>query len=123
MKKILLMMIALVFLLTACEKDDNSEDIYNASFSITEHIAKNGIEGLQTLTCESGFLDWTYIYNNEYLVEYYFMGELIEDGSVVEGIVMDYESFVTLAGGIQNYIDNTIISMEDYFNATCLINE
>jgi len=112
-----------MFFLTSCEEAKYSEDTYFESFAAAEHIVKIALDNVEKMTCEAGMLNWDYVYNDEYLLEYYYMGKLIEDGSEVDGVEMDYESFVTLAGGINAYITNTKQYMEELVGATCEFTE
>ena len=72
-----------------------------------------------TLTCADGRETFEYVYDDEELLSYYYNGRLVEDGSTVDGMVIDYESLVKIAGGIDNYIRNTKDTLREWgFNCT-----
>lgn len=73
-----------------------------------------------TMTCVVGTDEYEYVYDDEELIKYSYMGVEIEDGIVIEGITMDYSAFVSIAGGIESYIDNTKVAMES-IGGTCTI--
>lgn len=83
-------------------------------------LALSGCTSKSTLTCTVQGETFEYVYDDEKLLEYSYNGELIEDGSVVEGMTMDYDAFVSIAGGIENYIQNTQDVMESW-GGTCEI--
>ena len=75
-----------------------------------------------TMTCIVGSDEYEYVYDDENLIKYSYMGVEIEDGVVIEGITMDYDAFVSIAGGIESYIENTKLAMES-MGGTCTIEE
>lgn len=97
MKKVILLLVTLVAVLTL-----------------------SGCTTKNTLTCVVQGETFEYVYDDNKLIEYSYNGVLIEDGSVIEGTTMDYDAFVSIAGGIENYIQNTQDVMESW-GGTCEI--
>lgn len=77
-------------------------------------LALTGCTEKSTLTCTIEGETFEYVYDDNKLLEYHYNGELIEDGSIEDGMTMDYDAFVSIAGGIENYIENTQTFFETY---------
>lgn len=99
MKRVLLFVATLLFVFTLSACDLNSETL--------------------ECTADLGFgetVTYKYVYNDEKLLKYYVDGEYFKDGTEIteggETMVLDYDAFVSIAGGIENYIENTRAYME-----------
>ena len=61
----------------------------------------------KTLKCVDTYSDtsYEYVYGRSKLIYYYFNGELIEDGSIVEGERFSYRELINNYGGVESHIE------------------